>query len=360
MNRAFNFNAGPAALPEAVLQRAAGEWLNYNGSGMAVMELSHRSKDYEGIHFEAISLLRKLMQIPDDYEVLLLQGGASLQFSMVPMNLLQPEKTGYYVLTGSWSEKALKEAKKIGQTSILASGKENNYKTIPDLSGIQLQNDAAYVHITSNETIHGTQWHEFPKNLGAPLVADMSSDILSKPINVQDFDLIYAGAQKNLGPSGLTVVVIRKELLSRSQDELPVMLNYRTHAENGSLYNTPPTLAIYLFKLVLEWLDSIGGVEKISELNEQKAKILYDVIDNSGGFYIGHADHDSRSYMNVTFRLKSEEDTKAFLAQAKENGFIGLNGHRSIGGCRASIYNAVPLEHVAKLADFMKSFQSQY
>ncbi|AIE59255.1 3-phosphoserine/phosphohydroxythreonine transaminase [Bacillus methanolicus] len=360
MNRAFNFNAGPAALPEAVLQKAAKECFNYNGTGMSVMELSHRSKDYEEIHFEAVSLLRKLLQIPDDYEVLLLQGGASLQFSMVPMNLLKRKKTGYYVLTGSWSEKALKEAKKIGQTSILASGKENNYKSIPDLSGIQVQNDAAYVHITSNETIHGTQWHKFPKHLSAPLVADMSSDILSKPINVQDFGLIYAGAQKNLGPSGLTVVIIKKELLSLSEDELPTMLNYRTHAENNSLYNTPPTLAIYLFKLVLEWVDSIGGIEKISKLNQEKAKILYDVIDNSDGFYIGHADPDSRSHMNVTFRLKSEETTAAFLTQAKENGFIGLNGHRSIGGCRASIYNAVPLEHVIKLADFMKSFKSQY
>ncbi|MDE3838131.1 3-phosphoserine/phosphohydroxythreonine transaminase [Bacillus methanolicus] len=360
MNRAFNFNAGPAALPEAVLQKAANEWFNFNDTGMSLMELSHRSKDYEEVHFGAVSLLRKLMQIPDDYEVLLLQGGASLQFSMVPMNLLQPGKTGYYVLTGSWSEKALKEAKKIGQTSILASGKENNYKAIPDISGVQVQSDAAYVHITSNETIHGTQWHTFPKNLGAPLVADMSSDILSKPINVQDFGLIYAGAQKNLGPSGLTVVIIKKELLSRAKDELPVMLNYRTHAENDSLYNTPPTLAIYLFKLVLEWLESIGGVEKISELNEQKAKILYDVIDNSDGFYLGHADPESRSQMNVTFRLKSDEVTASFLAQAKEKGFIGLKGHRSIGGCRASIYNAVPLDHVAKLADFMKSFQKQY
>lgn len=360
MKRAYNFNAGPAALPEEVLNKAQSEWLNFNDSGMAVMELSHRSKEYDMIHDKAILLLRKLMNISDDYEVLFLQGGASLQFSMIPMNILPKDKVGYYVLTGSWSEKALKEAKKLGATSVIATGKENNYKEIPNLESVSLNDDAAYLHITSNNTIYGTQWQHFPEVLNGPLVADMSSDILSKPFDVNKFGLIYAGAQKNLGPSGVTVVIIRKDLLAKSDASLPTMLNYQTHVESNSLYNTPPTLAIYLLSLVLEWVDSLGGVSKIEELNKEKAKVLYDTIDESNGFYQGHAEPKSRSLMNVTFTLQSEEATKAFLSQAKENGFIGLAGHRSVGGCRASIYNAVPLEHVVKLAEFMKSFQNNY
>lgn len=360
MKRAYNFNAGPAALPLEVLNKAHQEWLNINDSGMAVMELSHRSKDYEQVHNKAISLLRKLLSISEDYEILFLQGGASLQFTMVPMNLLAKDRVGHYVLTGSWSEKALKEGGKIGQTSVLASGKENKYTTIPKLDHVELDDNAAYLHITSNNTIYGTQWHQFPDVKNAPLVADMSSDILCKPIDVNKFGLIYAGAQKNLGPSGVTVVIIRKDLISDSKDELPTMLNYKTHAGNNSLYNTPPTLAIYLLSLVLEWVDSLGGVAELEKLNEQKAKTLYDCIDGSNGFYKGHATKESRSTMNVTFTLNSEDATKAFLTQAKELGFVGLNGHRSVGGCRASIYNAVPLEHVVKLAEFMKSFQENY
>lgn len=360
MKRAYNFNAGPAALPEEVLNKAQSEWLNFNDSGMAVMELSHRSKEYDMIHDKAILLLRKLMSIPDDYEVLFLQGGASLQFSMIPMNILPKNKVGHYVLTGSWSEKALQEAKKLGATSVFATGKENKYKEIPNLESITLNDDAAYLHITSNNTIYGTQWQQFPEVVNGPLIADMSSDILSKPIDVNKFGLIYAGAQKNLGPSGVTVVIIRKDLLTKSDASLPTMLNYQTHVESNSLYNTPPTLAIYLLSLVLEWVDSHGGVSKIEELNKEKAKILYDAIDQSNGFYQGHAESNSRSLMNVTFTLQSEEATKAFLSQAKELGFIGLAGHRSVGGCRASIYNAVPIEHVVKLVEFMKSFQNNY
>lgn len=360
MKRAYNFNAGPAALPLEVLNKAQEEWLNINNSGMSVMELSHRSKDYEQIHNKAIALLRKLLQISDEYEILFLQGGASLQFSMIPMNLLNKDKVGHYVLTGSWAEKALTEAKKIGQTSVYASDKENNYKAIPKLDKVELDENAAYLHVTSNNTIYGTQWKQFPEVVNGPLIADMSSDILCKPIDVNKFDLIYAGAQKNLGPSGVTVVIIRKDLISDSKDELPTMLNYKTHAANNSLYNTPPTIAIYLLSLVLEWVDSLGGVAEIEKLNEEKAKILYDVIDESSGFYNGHAAPDSRSTMNVTFTLNSDEATKAFLAQAKELGFVGLNGHRSVGGCRASIYNAVPKEHVVKLAEFMKEFQINY
>ena len=360
MNRALNFNAGPAALPEWALKEAQNELLNFRNTGMSVMELSHRSNDYEAVHNEAISSLRSLLSIPEDYEVLFLQGGASLQFSMVPMNLLKEGQTAYYAQTGVWSEKALKEAKKVGKTEVVISSKENNYKNIPALDAATIPSDAAYLHITSNNTIYGTQWHEFPTGLQVPLIADMSSDILCKPFDIKQFDLVYAGAQKNLGPSGVTVVIMKKELLSRSNDELPTILNYNTHAKNNSLFNTPPTFGIYLLSLVLKWVEQQGGLEAIEKINNQKASLLYDEIDQSEGFYNGHADVDSRSTMNVTFTLTSEEATKSFLAQAKEAGFVGLNGHRSVGGCRASIYNAVPVENVERLAQFMREFRKNY
>lgn len=356
MSRALNFNAGPAVLPEAVLLEAEKNWLNFNHTGMAVMELSHRSKEYEAIHNEAILLLRDLLCISDSYEVLFLQGGASLQFSMVPMNLLTEGNTGNYILTGVWAEKALKEAEKIGKTVISASSKNQQYRFIPNVN-VKPSEDAAYLHITSNNTIYGTQWHQFPTIEGIPLVADMSSDLLSRNFNIENFDLIYAGAQKNLGPSGVTVVIIQKELLSRSGKHLPTMLNYNTYADHNSLYNTPPTLAIYLLKLVLEWAKELGGLAALEKRNEEKAKILYDAIDSSEGFYLGHADSKSRSTMNITFNLHTEEAEKNFLHRAKETGFIGLNGHRSIGGCRASIYNAMPVEHIYQLAEFMKKFK---
>lgn len=362
MSRALNFNAGPAALPEWALLEAQKELLNFRHTGMSIMELSHRSKDYEAVHNEAISLLRSLLTISDEYEILFLQGGASLQFSMVPMNLLTEGRTAYYALTGSWSEKALKEAKKVGKTKIAVSSKEYNYKNIPSLDAASIPSDAAYLHLTSNNTIYGTQWQEFPTGMQVPVVVDMSSDILCRPLNIEQFDLIYAGAQKNLGPSGVTVVIMKKELLARSieNDHLPTMLNYNTHAKNNSLYNTPPTFGIYLLSLVLKWVDQQGGLDTIKKLNDQKAALLYDEIDQSEGFYNGHADQDSRSNMNVTFTLNSDEATKSFLAQAKEAGFVGLNGHRSVGGCRASIYNAVPLENVERLAQFMKEFRKNY
>lgn len=359
MTRAYNFNAGPTALPEAVLKKAAEEWMNYKGTGMNVMEMSHRSKEYEEINDGAQALLRKLLNIPEDYEILFLQGGASTQFSMVPMNLLEDGKKGLYVLTGSWSEKALKEAKKLGETEVVATDKDNNYKAIPAIDASKLSADGSYLHITSNNTIYGTQWQDFPEVTGMPLVADMSSDILCKPIDVSKFGLIYAGAQKNLGPSGVTVVIMKKDLLQRSKDSLPTMLDYRTQAEKNSLYNTPPTLAVYLLKLVLEWADSLGGAAALEKINKQKAELIYNEIDNSDGFYTGHAETDSRSIMNVTFTLQNKELTDAFLAEAKARGFTGLNGHRSVGGCRASIYNAVPLEHVEKLVAFMKEFRTK-
>ncbi len=360
MNRAFNFNAGPAALPEWALQEAQKELLNFRNTGMSVMELSHRSKDYEAVHNEAKSLLTSLLSIPEDYEILFLQGGASLQFSMIPMNLVQEGQTAYYALTGSWSEKALKEAQKLCKTEVAVSSKENSYKNIPALDGASIPSDAAYLHITSNNTIYGTQWQQFPTGLNVPLIADMSSDILCKPLNIEQFDLIYAGAQKNLGPSGVTVVIIKKDLLSRASDSLPTMLNYNTHAKNNSLYNTPPTFGIYLLSLVLKWVTNEGGLEALAKRNNEKAALLYNEIDNSEGFYNGHAELDSRSNMNVTFTLNSEDATKAFLAQAKEAGFVGLNGHRSVGGCRASIYNAVPFENVERLAQFMNEFRKSY
>lgn len=357
MYRALNFNAGPAALPESVLKEAEKNWRNFNGSGMAVMELSHRSKEYETVHNKAKELLRNILSIPDNYEILFLQGGASLQFSMVPMNLLTEEKSGHYILTGVWSEKAYEESKKIGPTVIAASSKEEKYRIIPTFKENALAGNAAYLHITSNNTIYGTQWHSYPTIEKIPLIADMSSDILSKPLTIENFDLIYAGAQKNLGPSGVTVVIINKGLLSKAKENLPTMLDYNTYAEHNSLYNTPPTLAIYLLKLVLEWVVLEGGLTTIAKKNEEKAKILYDIMDESEGFYIGHAEKSSRSKMNVTFNLHNEDTSKRFLENAKETGFIGLNGHRSVGGCRASIYNAIPIEHVYQLAEFMKTFR---
>ena len=358
--RAYNFNAGPSALPVEVLEKAQGELVNYNNSGMSIMEMSHRSKDYEAVHNDAIARLKSLYSIPDNYEVLFLQGGASLQFTMVPMNFLNENQTASYILTGSWSEKAIKEAKLFGQTQEAASSKENAYRNIPALEDIQFNAADAYVHLTSNNTIYGTAWKEFPQTGEVPLVADMSSDILSKPVDVSNFGIIYAGAQKNLGPSGVTVVIIRKDLLEKANTKIPTMLKYSTHADSNSLYNTPPTFGIYMLGEVLRWVEEKGGLEAIAKNNEEKANVIYDVIDNSNGFYKGHATTESRSLMNITFRVTDEELEKQFLAEAKEAGFVGLNGHRSVGGCRASTYNAVPFEACKALADFMIDFQNKH
>ncbi|WP_431808370.1 3-phosphoserine/phosphohydroxythreonine transaminase [Lysinibacillus sphaericus] len=357
--RAYNFNAGPSALPLEVLENAQQQLVNFRNSGMSIMEMSHRSAIFDEVHNEAIALLKKLYAIPENYEVLFLQGGASLQFTMVPMNFLQADKKASYVLSGSWSEKAFKEAKLFGTPVEAASTKENKYRNIPALSDIQFNEDDAYVHITSNNTIYGTQWKEFPETGNVPLVADMSSDILSKPVDVSKFGIIYAGAQKNLGPSGVTVVIIRKDLLEKANKEIPTMLKYTTHADGNSLYNTPPTFGIYMLGEVLKWVEAKGGVEAVAKLNEAKAQVIYDAIDNSNGFYKGHATPESRSLMNITFRVADEELEKQFLAEAKAAGFIGLNGHRSVGGCRASTYNAVPLETCEALRDFMVAFQQK-
>ncbi|WP_339149528.1 MULTISPECIES: 3-phosphoserine/phosphohydroxythreonine transaminase [unclassified Sutcliffiella] len=359
MKRVYNFNAGPAALPKEVLKRAQQELVDFETTGMSVMELSHRSKEYEKVHNKATTLLKELLHIPEDYEVLFMQGGASLQFSAIPMNFLPMGKKGNYSLTGSWSEKALKEAQKLGETHIASSAKETGYTDVP--AHMKLSENPAYLHITSNNTIFGTQWRSFPTiSTDVPLIADMSSDILSRPINVRDFSLIYAGAQKNLGPSGVTVVMIKKELLERCPDNIPTMLNYQTFAKNRSLYNTPPTFSIYMLSLVLEWVAEQGGVEEIEKNNQKKAELLYGAIDESNGFFIGHAKKEARSHMNVTFNLSTEELTASFLAEVKEQGFVGLGGHRMVGGCRASIYNAVPLESCEALAEFMNGFRTKY
>ncbi|MFA1738684.1 3-phosphoserine/phosphohydroxythreonine transaminase [Lysinibacillus fusiformis] len=358
--RAYNFNAGPSALPQEVLEQAQQQLVDFRDSGMSIMEMSHRSAIFDEVHNEAITLLKKLYAIPENYEVLFLQGGASLQFTMVPMNFLSTDQKASYVLSGSWSEKAFKEAKFFGTPVEAASTKENQYRSIPALTDIQINENDAYVHITSNNTIYGTQWKDYPNTGNVPLVADMSSDILSKPIDIQKFGLIYAGAQKNLGPSGVTVVIIRKDLLEKANEDIPTMLKYTTHADSNSLYNTPPTFGIYMLGEVLKWVESNGGVAAVEKHNELKAKVIYDAIDNSNGFYKGHATPESRSLMNITFRVADEELEKLFLVEAKAAGFVGLNGHRSVGGCRASTYNAVPLEACEALRDFMVDFQQKH
>jgi len=356
----YNFNAGPSALPSEVLEKAQAELVNFKASGMSIMEMSHRSATYEEVHNQAISRLRSLFQIPENYEVLFLQGGASLQFAMVPMNFLPEGKKASYILSGAWSDKALKEGKIIGEVYEAASTKDSNYNHVPSTEEIKFEESDAYVHITSNNTIFGTQFHEFPSTGNVPLIADMSSDILSRPIDVSKFGMIYAGAQKNLGPSGVTVAIIRKDLLKNANSEIPTILKYSTHASSNSLYNTPPSFGIYMLGEVLGWMQEQGGLEQISKRNEEKANLIYDVIDNSNGFYTGHAKKDSRSLMNITFRVADEELEKQFLQEAKEAGFVGLNGHRSVGGCRASAYNAVPYAACEALQQFMLDFQESH
>lgn len=357
IKRAHNFNAGPSALPLSVLQKAQEELTDFRGNGMSVMELSHRSAAFEEVHNQAIATLKSLLSIPENYEVLFLQGGASLQFSMIPMNFLQPDKRAAYVMTGAWSEKAIAEAQLFGQPYEAASTKEEKYRRIPTVDELRYDATDAYVHVTSNNTIFGTQWSEFPDTGDVPLIADMSSDILSKPFDVNKFALVYAGAQKNLGPSGVTVVIIRKDMIDKANKNIPTMLKYSTHAKNNSLYNTPPTFGIYMLGEVLNWVKETGGLEQMEKRNQEKAALIYDAIDASQGFYTGHAELNSRSLMNITFRLKDEELEKKFLAEAKKEGFVGVNGHRSVGGCRASTYNAVPYESCKAFSEFMVQFQ---
>ena len=357
-SRIYNFSAGPAVLPLPVLEEAQRDLVMLPGVGMSVMEISHRSKTFEGILAQAEADMRSLAGIPPNYKVLFLQGGASLQFSMVPMNLLTAGAVVDYVVTGDWAKKAMKEAKRVGTTNVAATTEAGGFKRVPKPAEIKYTPGAAYVHMTSNNTIFGTQFHEFPETTGAPLVCDTSSDMYSKPIDVSKFGLIYAGAQKNLGPSGVTVVIIREDLLSRSADTLPTMLSYKTHADNGSMYNTPPAFGIYILGLVLKWMKGVGGLEAIGKINARKGKALYDELDRSD-FWRPHAEQDSRSLMNVTFRLPNEDLEKLFVKQSTEAGFDGLKGHRSVGGLRASIYNAFPEEGVNALVQFMREFEKK-
>ncbi|GAB4296676.1 MAG: 3-phosphoserine/phosphohydroxythreonine transaminase [Ignavibacteriaceae bacterium] len=357
--RIYNFSAGPAVLPEEVLLEAQKDLFALPGVGMSVLEISHRSKTFDSIISEAKENLKKLLDIPDDYSILFLQGGASLQFSMVPLNLMPPKNKADYIVTGSWSKKAVKEAKRVGSVNIASSTEESKFNRIPEQSELNLDPGASYVHFTSNNTIYGTQFHSEPDTGSVPLVCDASSDILHKKIDVKKYALIYAGAQKNMGPAGVTLVIIRKDMLERSQDSLHTMLNYKTHADAGSLYNTPTTFGIYIIQLVTRWLLKNGGLEKMYQINKQKADILYKCIDESGGFYRGHAEKGSRSLMNVTFNLPNEELEKKLVDEATKAGFSGLKGHRSVGGLRASIYNAFPVKGVEELAAFMKEFQKR-
>ena len=354
--RIYNFAAGPAVLPLSALEEAQRDLVALPGVGMSVLEISHRSKTFDEIIRGAESDIRKLANIPDNYHVLFLQGGASLQFSMVPMNILPAGGKADYIITGSWSKKAMKEAQKVGQINIAATTEPEKFTRIPRQDELKLDREAAYVHFTTNNTIFGTEWKTEPETGNVPLVADASSDIFSRPIDVTRYGLIYAGAQKNLAPAGVTLVIIRDDLLTRSPKGMHTMLDYNTHAKEKSLYNTPPVFAIYIMRLVLKWVLDNGGLEAMDRRNEDKAQILYDAIDSSG-FYRPHAARDSRSLMNITFRLPSEDLEKEFVAEATKAGMSGLKGHRSVGGIRASIYNAFPREGVEALVAFMKEFE---
>ncbi|RCK77177.1 MAG: Phosphoserine aminotransferase [Anaerolineae bacterium] len=357
--RVHNFNPGPAALPLEVLQQAQAEMLDFRGTGMSVMEISHRSKDFEAILTEAQNDLRDLLQIPENYKILFLQGGASLHFAMLAMNFRPNDSLADYIITGTWSKKAYKEAQKTGPAHIAANLESENFTRLPAQSELDLDPKAAYVHFTSNETIHGVEYFEEPvPPPGVPLICDASSDFISHPINVSKYGMIYAGAQKNAGPAGVVICIIREDLLERVPENLPDLLNYRVLAKENSLLNTPPCWNIYIVGLVLKWLKGLGGLEGIYKRNQQKAALVYQAIDESGGFYRGHAKSD-RSLMNVTFRLPSEALEDQFASEAKKQGLIGLKGHRSVGGIRASLYNAVSLEAVQALVSFMKDFQQK-
>lgn len=359
MARVYNFSAGPSMLPESVLRKAADEMLDYHGSGQSVMEMSHRSKVYDAIIKEAEALLREVMNIPDNYKVLFLQGGASSQFAMVPMNLMTKSGKADYVITGQWAKKAYKEGARYGKANIVASSEDKTFSYIPKLDPSTFTKDADYFHICMNNTIYGTVYHELPDTGDVPLVADISSCILSQPIDVSKFGVLYAGAQKNMAPAGLTVVIIREDLIGHAMDITPTMFNYQTHADNGSMFNTPPCYTIYIAKLVLEWIkNEMGGLEKMKEYNEKKSKILYDFLDSSKLFK-GTVVPEDRSLMNVPFVTGDADMDAKFVKEATEHGFVNIKGHRSVGGMRASIYNAMPIEGVEKLVAFMKEFEER-
>ncbi|MGI6308026.1 MAG: 3-phosphoserine/phosphohydroxythreonine transaminase [Dethiobacteria bacterium] len=354
--RVYNFNPGPATLPLPVLQEAQEELLNYREKGMSIMEISHRSRELEEIIESAEALLLELCGLSAAYQVLFLQGGASQQFAMVPLNFLPPGGTADYILTGSFAQKAYQEAQRLGKINVAATTQDHQYRRIPLPEELKFSPVPAYVHITTNNTIYGTQWKYIPDTGEIPLIADMSSDILSRKIDLTRFSLVYAGAQKNLGPAGVTVVILKKNILEKASPNIPTILSYETHAEARSLYNTPPVFAIYLVHLVLQWVKKQGGLQAIEELNTKKAALIYQVIDESKEFYQGHALKEDRSGMNITFRLPDEEQEKAFVDRAAQEGLVGLKGHRSVGGIRVSLYNAMPLKGAETLAQFMTAF----
>lgn len=356
--RVYNFSAGPAMLPLEVLERAQKELVSYKNAGMSVMEMSHRSKDFQAIADEAEERLRRIMNIPDNYSVLFLQGGASLQFSMVPLNLFKNSKQADYIDSGVWSSKAIKEAKKYGEINVIASSKEDTYSHIPSYSKEQFNKEADYVYICANNTIYGTKYNELPDTGDVPLIADMSSCILSEQIDVSKFGIIFAGAQKNLGPAGVTLVIIRNDLIGYAKETVPAMLDYKIHADNGSMYNTPPTYGIYMLNLVFGWIEEKGGVAAIEAMNREKAAILYDYLDESELFK-GTAAKKDRSLMNIPFVTGDADLDAKFVKEATAQGFVNLKGHRSVGGMRASIYNAMPIEGVKELVAFMRKFEKQ-
>lgn len=355
--RVYNFNPGPSTLPLSVLKQAQSELLDYRGTGMSVLEISHRAKEFEAIVHSAEALFKKLAGVGDEYRVLFLQGGASLQFAMVPLNFLPTGASADYIITGGFAQKAYEEARKVGQARVAATTETENFRRLPGPEEISLSGDAAYVHLTSNNTLYGTQWLSFPETKAVPLVADMSSDLFCRPLEADRFALIYAGAQKNLGAAGVTAVLIRKSLLEKVPRSLPAMLRYDLHAANDSLYNTPPSFSIYLLELVLRWIEEQGGLAAMARHNEEKAGYIYQAMDESDGFYVGHADKAHRSLMNITFRLPDEAREKKFLAEAASRRLVGLKGHRSVGGLRASIYNAMSKEGCLALAELMAKFR---
>src|SRR5947209_5057211 len=356
MSTVYNFNAGPAMLPPPVLEQVQAELRDYHGRGMSIMEMSHRSREYEAVNAGAEAAFKRLLGVGDGYRVLFLQGGASTQFAMIPLNFLPPGGTADYLVTGAWAEKAHEEAAALGRAHVAGSTRGEGYRRVPRPDEIGISPGPAYVHLTSNETIQGIQWHTFPEVGDRPLVADMSSDILSRPFDAGKFALVYAGAQKNLGPSGVTAVLLRESWLGQANKGVPTMLRYATHVKNNSLYNTPPTFGVYVLNLVLQWIEKLGGLTAMAERNARKAQAVYEAIDGSGGFYRGHAEPGSRSLMNVTFRLPGEALEQRFAAEALAAGMVGLAGHRSVGGIRASLYNAVGPEACSALASFMADF----
>jgi len=360
VKRVHNFNAGPSVLPVSVLEKAQSELLDYQGCGMSVMEMSHRSKEFEGIIQTAEADMRDLLGIPANYKIMFLQGGATLQFAMLPMNLRPAGASADYIVTGAWSKIAIKEAAKLGATSAAFNGESENFTRVPAQDELKLDSNAAYLHFCHNETIHGVEYKTEPESLpGVELICDMSSDFLSQPVDVSKYGMIYAGAQKNAGPAGTTVVIIREDLLQRVPEKMPVLLDYKVLAESGSLHNTPPCYTIYMVGLVMKWLKDLGGLPAIYKLNQEKADLIYKAIDSSNGYYCGHAKPEARSIMNVPFRMKTPELEEQFVKEAKKAEFIGLKGHRSVGGLRASIYNALPIESAHALVEFMADFQKR-